>query len=213
MRRFCGWRPSAARVYKGARQPVLRDAGRVCIAARHREWRRCALVALDLVAETLQRLPPTALLPNRVGSGELDGPINRVRRARSSERGEPWSAGRRPRSTPRPWSPECGWRGHPGLARRACAGLPARRSWCPSRPSAAAPRRESAPRRRPPSTRVRVRWKSVRKWSVNEGRRARSAMVAKTRSRGASISISALIGPIRSAILVLPQLRRLVRAL
>src|SRR3954454_16818956 len=57
-----------------------------------------------------------------------------------------------------------------------------------------------------PTGSIRVRWKSVRKWSVKEGRAARSRSAAKTSSRGASISISALTGPIRAGILVASRL-------
>ena len=50
---------------------------------------------------------------------------------------------------------------------------------CPSRPTAGAGRRGSGRRRRRPRDSIRVRWKSVRKWSVKDGRRARSAIASK----------------------------------
>src|SRR3954464_9079141 len=62
-----------------------------------------------------------------------------------------------------------------------------------------------------PTESIRVRWKSVRKWSVKEGRAARSRSAAKTCSRGASISISALTGPIKAGILVAGRLEPPVR--
>ena len=52
-----------------------------------------------------------------------------------------------------------------------------------------------------PTGSIRSRWKPVRKWSVKEGRLARSASAAKASSRGTSISISVLIGPIGARIL------------
>src|SRR3954471_19880017 len=58
-----------------------------------------------------------------------------------------------------------------------------------------------------PTGSIRVRWKSVRKWSVKEGRAARSRSAAKTCSRGASISISALTGPNGAGILVGDRLK------
>ena len=161
------------------------------------------LAGLEQVAQAAQRLAPAALLPDRGAARAARAPDRPDSRARSSERRGPWSA------TPGPSrSSQSGGRRDPvGAAAAAVLDDPvrlrrARRSSCPSRPPAARPElRNRAPAPTPVDS-IRVRWKSARKWSVKEGRRARSAIASKTRSRGTSISISALTGPIGGAILV-----------
>ena len=61
------------------------------------------------------------------------------------------------------------------------------------------PTRKRAPAPTPEDS-IRVRWKPVRKWSVNAGRRARSAIASNASSLGTSISISALTGPIAARV-------------
>ncbi len=159
------------------------------IGARRRPF------ALELVAQPAQRLAPAALRCRGAARKRLQQRDRAGSRARSRRRPGLWSATRRPRSAPRPWSWECGWRARHGRARPACAG------GCSSAIAVsiqtlrrAGPVRKRAPAPTPVDS-IRVRWKPCWKRSVNDGRSARSAIAAKARSRGASISISALTGP------------------